>query len=234
MADLNFYNKELANIQEQLIAKLDKLVAGLSTVNNTELMQLAKQIDFFEEMNKLGYNTLLAKVSSAYDDEIAAVFAELSSRELSKVAAASVSVLSDLRDFELTYLTNGVRQYSDQLKNAMLRGIVTGENNKQIIAGLKTGFGVGTYISSSEASFLINDGLSRFSNTVRAKAFEEFPDIKFKYVGTNDEKTRDVCQRALSAAGEKGLTRKQIDALGYVNFSDRGGYNCRHDWIRVG
>jgi len=233
LADLNFYNKELANIQEQLIKKLDKLVGGLSTVNNTELMQIAKQIDFFDEMNKLGYQTLLAKVSSAYDDEIAAVFAELSARELSQVSAASINVLRDLKDFELTYLTNGVRQYSDQLKNAMLRGIITGESNKQIIAGLSTGFGVGTFISSSEASFLINDGLARFSNTVRAKAFEEFPEIRFKYVGTNDEKTRDVCQRALSAAGEKGLTKKQIDALGYVSFAARGGYNCRHDWIRV-
>ena len=130
----------------------------------------------------------------------------------------------------MTYLTNGVRQYSDQLKTAMLRGIITGESNIQIMNNINTTFGVGTYISSSETSFLINDAFSRFSNASRAKAFEEFPEIKFTYIGTNDDKTREVCKRALKLPQ---LTRKEIDALGYVSFTDRGGYNCRHDWVRA-
>jgi hypothetical protein len=77
---------------------------------------------------------------------------------------------------------------------------------------------------------LINDAFSRFSNTTRAKAFEEFPEVKFQYIGTSDNKTREVCQRALQ---EPPLTREEIDALGYVDFANRGGYNCRHDWVRV-
>ena len=66
--------------------------------------------------------------------------------------------------------------------------------------------------------------------TKELKAFEEFPEIKFKYIGTNDDKTREVCKRALKLPP---LTRKEIDALGYVSFTDRGGYNCRHDWVRA-
>jgi hypothetical protein len=130
----------------------------------------------------------------------------------------------------MTYLTGQARQYADQLKNAMLRGIITGQTNAQIVSGLATGFGVGTFISSSETSFLIGDAFARFSNTSRAKAFEEFPEVRFQYVGVSDNKTREVCQRALQ---EPPLTRKEIDALGYVDFGNRGGYNCRHDWIRV-
>tara|TARA_R110000796_G_scaffold168252_1_gene285165 strand:- start:461 stop:1165 length:705 start_codon:yes stop_codon:yes gene_type:complete len=233
LANLDFYNKEIANIQGQLLDKLDNLVAGLGKVTDTELMQIAKQIDFFAEMETLGFGKLMNRVGKTFDDQIAVVFGELSKRELGKVAAASIDTLRELKNFEMTYLTNGARQYADQLKTAMLRGIITGETNAQIMAGLETGFGVGTFISSSEASFLINDGLSRFSNTIRAKAFEDFPNTRFKYVGTSDNKTRDVCKQALSASGENGLTKKQIDSLGYVNFSNRGGYNCRHDWIRV-
>ena len=230
MANLDFYNKEIQNIQQQLIDKLDNLVAGLGTLSDTELMQIAKQIDFFDEMDKLGYGKLINRVGKTFDNEIAKVFAELSKRELGQVSVASIEALKELKNFEMTYLTNGVRQYSDQLKTAMLRGIITGESNIQIMNNINSTFGVGTYISSSETSFLINDAFSRFSNTSRAKAFEEFPEIKFQYIGASDNKTREVCQRALKLPP---LTRKEIDALGYVSFSNRGGYNCRHDWVRV-
>ena len=230
LANLDFYNKEIENIQQQLIDKLDNLVVGLGKVTDTELMQIAKQIDFFAEMETLGFTKLMNRVGKTFDDEIARVFAELSKRELGQVSAASIDALRELKNFEMTYLTNGVRQYSDQLKTAMLRGIITGESNIQIMNNINTTFGVGTYISSSETSFLINDAFSRFSNTSRAKAFEEFPEVKFQYIGTSDNKTREVCQRALQ---EPPLTREEIDALGYVDFANRGGYNCRHDWVRV-
>ena len=231
LANLDFYNKEIENIQQQLNDKLDNLVIGLGRVSDTELMQIAKQIDFFAEMEALGFTKLMNRVGKTFDDEIARVFAELSKRELGQVSVASIDALRELKNFEMTYLTNGVRQYSDQLKTAMLRGIITGESNIQIMNNINTTFGVGTYISSSETSFLINDAFSRFSNASRAKAYEEFPDIKFKYIGTIDPKTnREVCKKALKLPP---LTRKEIDALGYVSFIDRGGYNCRHDWVRV-
>ena len=230
LANLDFYNKEIENIQQQLIDKLDNLVVGLGRVTDTELMQIAKQIDFFAEMEALGFTKLMNRVGKTFDDEIARVFAELSKREIGQVSAASIDALRELKNFEMTYLTNGVRQYSDQLKTAMLRGIITGESNIQIMNNINSTFGVGTYISSSETSFLINDAFSRFSNTSRAKAFEEFPEVKFQYIGTSDNKTREVCQRALQ---EPPLTREEIDALGYVDFANRGGYNCRHDWVRV-
>ena len=230
MANLDFFKREIENIQRQLMSRLDELVVGLGQVSHTELMQLAKQIDFFQEMDRLGYSRLLQKVSDAYDDRIAMVFSELTKKELGSVSVASIDALRELKNFEMTYLTGQARQYADQLKNAMLRGIITGQTNKQIMSGLARGFGVGTYISSSEASFLINDAFARFSNTARAKAFEPFPQMKFQYIGVNDNKTRDVCQRALQ---EPPLTREEIDGLGYVDFGNRGGYNCRHDWVRA-
>ena len=209
LANLDFYNKEIQNIQQQLIDKLDNLVVGLGRISDTELMQIAKQIDFFAEMETLGFGKLMNRVGKTFDDEIARVFAELSKRELGQVSVASIEALKELKNFEMTYLTNGVRQYSDQLKTAMLRGIITGENNIQIMNNINTTFGVGTYISSSETSFLINDAFARFSSTSRAKAFEEFPEVKFQYIGANDNKTREVCQRALQLPP---LTRAEIDA----------------------
>lgn len=239
LANLDFYNKEIQNIQQQLIDKLDNLVAGLGTLSDTELMQIAKQIDFFDEMDKLGYGKLINRVGKTFDNEIAKVFAELSKRELGQVSVASIEALKELKNFEMTYLTNGVRQYSDQLKTAMLRGIITGQTNQQIITNLTVSFGIGTFISSSEVSFLLNDAFATFSNSVRAKAFEEFPDITFVYSGTLDSKTRGSCRHILN--NNTPLTQKQVqklkvppqkDGSQHFGFSRRGGYNCRHDWIR--
>ena len=225
LAKLDFYNKEIAKIQQELFDKLDNVVVGLKTLNNTELLQLAKQIDFF------------TRTSKAYDDEIAKIFAELSRRELQRVPAASVEILRQLKDFELNYLTGSVRQYADQLKNAMLRGIVTGQTNIQIMNNLTTSFGVGTFISSSETSFLINDAFATFSNATRAKAYEQFPDLTFKYIGPRDDKTRDACKKVFAEIEKRGpLTIDEINALtipGFQGFSRRGGYNCRHDFVRV-
>lgn len=237
LAKLDFYNKEIAKIQQELFDKLDDVVVGLKTLNNTELLQLAKQIDFFAEMEQLGYSSLLTRTSKAYDDEIAKIFAELSRRELQRVPAASVEILRQLKDFELNYLTGSVRQYADQLKNAMLRGIVTGQTNIQIMNNLTTSFGVGTFISSSETSFLINDAFATFSNATRAKAYEQFPDLTFKYIGPRDDKTRDACKKVFAEIEKRGpLTIDEINALtipGFQGFSRRGGYNCRHDFVRV-
>lgn len=237
MAKLDFYTKEISNIQDQLIKKLDNIVIGLSSLSDTELIQLAKQIDFFDEMNRLGYSTLIEKTRGVYAEEIALIFSQLNTDQLSRIALSSVEAVNELIGFELTYLSNNARSYSDQLKNAMIRGVITGESNAQIIQNLSNGFGVGNFISSSESSFLINDAFATFSNATRAKVFEQFPNQKFKYIGVNDDRTRPACKKVLKIVQEKGsLTRKEIDKLrvkDFQGFSRRGGYNCRHDWVAV-
>jgi len=237
LANFDFYSAEISKIQDELVQKVGKLVKGLTKLNNTEVMRIAKQIDFFNEMEKLGYTSLMARVSQEYDDEIVNVFKELSKTELTQVPSASVRVLNELKEFDIDYLTGQARQYATQLKQSMLRGIITGQTNEQIIAGITTSFGVGKFISSSEASFLLNDAFATFSNASRAKAFAEFPDIKFTYIGPDDDVTRQACQSVLDLVAEKGpFTQKEINAItidGFGGFSRRGGYNCRHNWVRV-
>ena len=232
MANLDFYNKEIAKIQQELLNKLDNVVKGLSTLTDTELLQVAQQRDFYSEMQKIGYAGLVNKVSEAYDDEIAIIYAELSNRQLAKISASNVEVLRQLKEFELSFLSDRVKQYSNQVKVAMLRGLITGQTTAQVMESLTTTYGVGSFISSSESAFLIEDSFSRFSQSVTGKVYEDFPETKFQYEGPADSKTREVCRRAIAQSGQ-GLTRKQIDALGYVNFTDRGGYNCRHRWIKA-
>jgi hypothetical protein len=243
LADLDFYTDELANIQEDLMKKLSGVVGGLSKLSDKELMSIASQIDLFEEMERLGYSDLISKVNNTYDDQIALVFSELSKKELGQVAAVSVTTLEQLKVFEMDYLTGGVKQYANQLKTAMLRALVTGEAIDDIMIKLRVGFGPGTFISTNQIKFLIGDAFARFQHTVRAKAFEQFPNIRFKYVGPTQGNRRHSCLLILRKYKEP-LTREQISNLAkavppqqdgsrFFGFVDRGGYNCTHDWIRV-
>ena len=110
LANLDFYTKEIENIQQQLLDKLDNLVSGLQQLSDTELIQIAKQIDFFEEMDKLGYGKLINKVGQTYDDEIAKIYAQLSEKQLESVPAASIQTLTELKNFELDYLRGNAKQ----------------------------------------------------------------------------------------------------------------------------
>ena len=241
LAKLDFYIDELTKIQEELIGKLEKVVVGLSKLSDVELLRIGDQIDFFDEMNTLGYSTLISRVSNVYDDEIALVFSELSKRQLGQVSSVSVIALEQMKSFDMDYLTDSVRQYSTQLKNTMLRSLIARESVDEILSTMKVDFGPGQFITTSRFKFLVNDAFARFDHVVKAKVYEEFSETKFIYTGPNDGNTRDVCKQILQKF-RRPLTKKEIDELKippqkdksqFRGFVDRGGYNCRHDWIKV-
>ena len=241
MANLDFYTIELEKIQKELFDKLEKVVTGLKDLSDRELLRITGQIDLFEEMERLGYGTLLGRVGSAYDDQIALAFAELTRRELAKVPAISITTLEQIKALDMDYLSEGVQQYARQLKSAMVRNLVARESIDDILVNLRTSFGPGNIISSKQFKFLINDAFARFQHTSRAKAYEEFPNIKFKYSGPTAGNRRDSCLHILNKYKEP-LTREQIDNLKippqkdnsvFQGFIARGGFNCTHDWIRV-
>ena len=153
--------------------------------------------------------------------------------------------MDNLRGFELNYLSDSVREYADEIKVAMLRGIVTGESTDAIITSMFNEFGPGKRIGSARSVALVNDAFARFSNATRLKAYEQFPETKFDYVGPTTGNIRDACSEVKKYVAKNGpLTLAEIrnlrDIIGvqkdgseFFGFSDRGGFNCRHDWVSV-
>ena len=65
------------------------------------------------------------------------------------------------------------------------------------------------------------------------KAFEGDEEQRFKYVGPNDNKTREICKEVLSdSQNNKGFTFAEIEKLP-VTFTEGGKYNCRHEFVPV-
>ena len=232
MAELNFYQKDIEKIQKKLLNKIEKVLAGLVVLDDAALAQAFQQIDFVDDLNKLGFPALLEKVKGSYDKNVIKNFDLLTATQKTKQTVTAVQAIEILSILDLNTISSGVTRYANELKTSMFRGLLTGASSKSIMEGLTETYGVGKALSSKQQVALLNDSFARFARTTTAKLFEDVPEQKFEYVGPNDEVTRDVCQATLEMQGE-GMTMAEIEAEAPVSFADGGGFNCRHEWIPV-
>jgi len=232
MADLDFYKKDMEKIQTKLLKKIEKVLGGLTVLDDAGLATAFKQINFVDELNALGFPALLAKVKGSYDKNAIKSFDLLKATQRTRQVATAVQAVEILSILDLTTISAGVTRYANELKTAMFRGLLTGQGAASIMEGLTETYGVGRALSSKQQVALLNDSFARFTRTTTAKLFEDVPEQKFEYIGPDDEVTRDVCAETLALQGE-GLTADEIESITPVSFADGGGFNCRHEWIPV-
>ena len=79
---------------------------------------------------------------------------------------------------------------------------------------------------------LVTTGLNDYSASVGKIMIDESPENeKFRYVGAIDDRTRPLCLQIWEAGA---MTQKEIKSrFGSTVFIERGGFNCRHQWIAV-
>ena len=232
MADLDFYKKDMEKIQTQLLKKIEKVLGGLTVLDDAGLATAFKQINFVDELNALGFPALLKKIKGSYDKNAIKSFDLLKATQRTRQVATAVQAVEILSILDLTTISAGVTRYANELKTAMFRGLLTGQSSASIMEGLTSTYGVGRALSSKQQVALLNDSFARFTRTTTAKLFEDVPEQKFEYIGPDDEVTRDVCAETLALQGE-GLTADEIESITPVSFADGGGFNCRHEWIPV-
>ena len=232
MAELNFYQKDMEKIQKKLLNKIEKVLAGLIVLDDAGLAQAFREIDFVDDLTKLGFPALLEKVKGSYDKQVVKSFDLLTATQKTKQTVTAITAIEILSILDLSTISSGVTRYANELKTAMFRGLLTGSSSKSIMEGLTATYGVGKALSSKQQVALLNDSFARFARTTTAKLFEDVPEQKFQYIGPNDEVTRDVCQATLDMQGE-GMTIAEIEAEAPVSFADGGGFNCRHEWVPV-
>jgi len=126
---------------------------------------------------------------------------------------------------EQSFLAHADRYWTTlqkELTSSVISGSTTGlRKTLQGIEGLQA--------HQVEAAF--NTTLNTYSSSVGAEvARNDPPSAKYTYEGPMDDRTRDECL-AMGAAGP--LTRDEIERNWPGAFIDRGGYNCRHQWVPV-
>jgi len=228
--DLDFYQKDIEKIQKKLLNKIEKVLGGLVVLDDKQLATAFKQIDFVDELNKLGFPALLEKVRTTYNKQAVKNFDLLTATQRTRQTVTAVQAIEVLAILDLTTISAGVTRYANELKTAMFRGLLTGQSSKSIMEGITSTYGVGKGLSSKQQVMLLQDSFARFSRTTTAKLFQDVPEQKFEYVGPDDEVTRDECVTGL-AAGQ--ITADQIPSETDTTIEGGGGFNCRHEWIPV-
>ena len=222
------YIQAMEAIQAKLMSNLQKLSQTLSTLTDAELTLLARELDFFQELNRLGYSDALTSLMDEYDTVAARVFS-LAAEKGIRVSVASAQMLELTKELDAITLLGRAKDYSGKLKAELLKGIIAGESGSSIATKLMET--VGKELSSANVNMIVNDSFARFSNSATFKAFEEKTDQKFIYVGVRDNLNRQECADVLDdAQNDTGYTVDEIASLP-VGLTDRGGFNCRHDWI---
>lgn len=226
MADpVDRFMNQIQNIEKRLLDDLKLIAKRMDRLTDSELVAIAKELDFFQELLDRGYSNAVNGLMSAYEGQVEEVAKEAARRGIKTVRGATVEQLQLLQDLEAESLLGKATTYANDLKDGLFKGIVSGERPSQIVARLKDTVKLETH----QLNVSVNDGIKQFDDLARHKVFEG-EDVRWTYVGPLDATTREECQSTLSGEPTKGYTEAQVNASA-TPFGSRGGFNCRHSWM---
>ena len=217
--------KQIQNVEKRLLNDLQVIAQRMDTLTDTELVAIAKELDFFQELLDSGYTNAVNGLMEAYEDQIADIATEAARRGITTVQGATIEQLQLLQDLEAENLLGKATTYANDLKDGLFKGIVSGERPSQIVARLSETINLETH----QLNVSVTDGIRQFDDVARHKVFEN-EDVRGTYVGPLDATTRDECQSTLSGEPAKGYTEAQVNSSN-TPFGVRGGFNCRHSWM---
>ena len=214
---------EITLLEESFEKDLKVLAGNLKKMSDTELIQATSQLNFFQEIIDKGYVSALDKFDGEYTKMLAAAVKEARKRGIDPLACASVEGLQVLRDMDYERLLGRASSYALDLQAQLFRGVYGGYSSSQITSNLS-----GTSLASHQLNVMAYDGLKIFDDMSRYAVFKG-EDVKWTYIGPQDEFTRDVCQSTKANEPKDGYTESAASSSD-TPFGTRGGFNCRHSW----
>lgn len=220
---------QIANIEKQLLDDLKKIAKGLDKLTEVELVNVMRELDFFQELLDRGYTNAVNGLMDAYEGQIENIAQEAARRGIRTVKGPTVDQLQILQDMEAENLLGKAANYANDLKDGLFKGIVAGERPSQIVARLAESVNLETH----QLNVAVHDGIRQFDDLARHKVFEGI-DVLWVYIGPLDDVTRDVCQATLTdERNETGWKESEVIGATATPFGERGGFNCRHSWMVI-
>lgn len=219
------FMSQIVNIEKQLLDDLKKIAKGLDKLTDAELVNVARELDFFQELLDRGYTQAVNGLMDAYEGQIENIAEEAVKRGIVTVKGPTVEQLQLLQDLEAENLLGKATQYANELKDGLFKGIVAGERPSEIVSRLAETVNLETH----QLNVSVHDGFRQFDDLARHKVFEG-EEVRWTYVGPLDDVTRPECQATLDGEPEKGYSEAEVNAS-LTPFGVRGGFNCRHSWM---
>ena len=225
MADpVNRFMTQIKNVEQRLLDDLRRVAQELDKFSDTELIQIARELDFFQELLDKGYSNAVNGLMVAYEKDLIRINEEAVARGVKQVAGASVAQLQLLQDLEVESLLGKASAYANDLKDGLFKGIISGERPSAIVNRLAETINLET----RQLNVAVADGIRQFDDLARQKVFENI-DVYWTYVGPQDERTRDICRETKQNEPTRGYTKEQVQSS-KTPFGIRGQFNCRHSW----
>ena len=215
---------QIKNVEQRLLDDLRRVAQELDKFSDTELIQIARELDFFQELLDKGYSNAVNGLMVAYEKDLIRINEEAVARGVKQVAGDSVAQLQLLQDLEVESLLGKASAYANDLKDGLFKGIISGERPSAIVNRLAETINLET----RQLNVAVADGIRQFDDLARQKVFENI-DVYWTYVGPQDERTRDICRETKQNEPTRGYTKEQVQSS-KTPFGIRGQFNCRHAW----
>ena len=215
---------QIKNVEKRLLDDLRRVAQELDKFSDTELIQIARELDFFQELLDKGYSNAVNGLMEAYESDLSKIKEEATRRGVKQVAGASVAQLQLLQDLEVESLLGKASVYANDLKDGLFKGIISGERPSAIVNRLAETINLET----RQLNVAVADGIRQFDDLATQKVFEDI-EVRWTYTGPMDERTRDICLDTILNEPPNGYTEAQVRS-GKTPFGTRGGINCRHKW----
>lgn len=223
---VDFFLGELQSIEKAFNKDLTKLATQLKSATETELINATRQLNLLQELLDAGLTDALDGFDGEYTKMLSLAIKEAEKRGLPALSGASVEGLEVLRDLNYQRLLGQFGEYAKDLEIGLFRGIYANQSISNITSSLEN-----INLLSHQLNLIVYDGIKIFDDMARKKVFEGL-DVKWIYLGADDEVTRDACKATLRDdrnSPSEGFTQNEVENL-KTPFGIRGGFNCRHSW----
>ena len=136
-----------------------------------------------------------------------------------------VASLQQLKDLDTEALLNRGKLHGDKLKTLLFKNIYSNNSIAETVRQLRE-----TELATYQLNVAVGTGLRQFDDLSRYTVFKGL-DVKWTYVGPQDNRTRPACQSTHSNEPSGGYTEDQVNSDTSTPFGVRGGFNCRHQWM---
>ena len=214
----------------RLFDNIQKMGTAIEGFSETQLVRLARELDFFNELQEMGFNTSFENLMEGYDKEAEGILKDMQKIVRARTAGAGADILLStanterianqleiLRDLDGEVMLGQFKVETAKLKSELMRGIIAGEPagvvGKRLSEEWVNADGVPTLIGE-RARMIARDSFGQFSQTSTFNVFKDSPNQLFRYLGSKDKKNRPSCRYFIdNQKNKKGWTRKDIEGI---------------------
>jgi len=220
-----FFN-DLDSISKVLFTKIKKMGTAIEGFSDTQILRVARELDFFMELQQAGFNTSFKTLMQGYDTEAETILKEFQKIARARTIGTGAEILLSsagtemiaqqlqlLRDLDGEVLLGKFGSETKRLKSELLKGIISGEPSSLVSERLSAEWG--ETIIGEKSRMIARDSFAQFSRTSTMNVFKQNPNKLFRYIGSKDNKNRPACRYFIdNQQNKKGFTAKEIRDLG--------------------